>query len=161
MTFDPYADHFRIADPKALFTPTPPSVKSEPSSSSPSPHHFSFSYPIPSTASDLSYESAPQDGPAFRFSMTHTHAHPAGAWSLKRPQHDPAHGAGVDLDLGALAFPDDYEDADELSDLPGSAASGPAAHATQSERIIRRRSSKGRSRFFVSDFPSDFPRRSV
>jgi hypothetical protein len=146
MTFDPYADHFRTAAPKAPFTP---SVKSEPSSSSSSPHHFSFSYPVPS-APEHPYE-APQD--AFRFSMTH--AHPADAWP--RPQHDPAHGASIDIDLGALAFADDYEDADELSDLPGSATSGPAAHATQSERIIRRRSSKGRSHFVVSvDFPSDF-----
>ena len=144
MTFDPYADRFRIADPKPLFAPssasTPPSVKSEPSSDlSPSPHHpFSFAYPVPSAPEHpLPYDSVPQDDSVFRFGMTHP-----DSWSLKRPQHDPAH-ASIDLDLGALAFPDDYEDADELSDLPGSAASGPAAHATQAERIIRRRSSKG------------------
>ncbi|KAF8452405.1 fungal-specific transcription factor domain-containing protein [Boletus edulis BED1] len=44
--------------------------------------------------------------------------------------------------MNTLAFTDDYEDADELSDLPGSAISGSAANATLSERIIRRRSSK-------------------
>ena len=146
MTFDLYADRFPIPDTKPFFLPssTPPSVKSESSSSpltdlSPSPiHSFSFSYPIPAKQALIAYNSAPHD---FRFGM----AHPPDTWSLKRTHHNPAHGAAVPLDINALAFPDDYDDPDELSDLPGSISSGAAAHATQSERIIRRRSSKGTS----------------
>ena len=172
MTFDPYADHFRIADPKALFAPssasTPPSVKSESSSSpltdlSPSPlPTFSFSYPIHSPTSlddpkqPALYDTVLQDSSAFRFSMAHPQPHPPDSWSLKRPQQGSTHGASVALELNTLSFLDDYEDADDLSDLPGSAMSGSAAHATQSERIIRRRSSKGRCHPFLSvDFHSD------
>ncbi|KAG6380094.1 hypothetical protein JVT61DRAFT_8179 [Boletus reticuloceps] len=77
------------------------------------------------------------------------HSHPPDAWSHKRSPHDSPH-ASVPLDLNTLAFPDDYEDADELSDLPGSGISGSAAGGTLSERIIRRRSSKGTSHLFLS-----------
>lgn len=149
MTFDPYADPRRLPDPKPPFPPssaaTTPSVKSE-SSTSPAPlHTFAFSYPLPSVRTPdnapLAYDSRPH---VFRFGMAHASSpHPLDSWSLKRPQH----AASIALDMNALSFPDDYEDADELSDLPGT--SGQISHAAQSERIIRRRSSKGTFRFPV------------
>lgn len=153
MTFDPYADRFSFTDPNLLLHPssasTTPSVKSEPSSSphSDSPlHTFSFSYPLHSPAPldkpdhpPLPYHPIPHDRPFFRFGMAH---HSPDSWSLKRPQHDPPHPANIALDLNAIPFHDDYDDADDFGDLPPT--SGPASHAGQSDRIVRRRSSKGR-----------------
>lgn len=172
MTFDPYADLVRLTDPKPRFPPpsssAPPAVKSEPSSSPSPPHSFSFSYPLPSLDSPdhirLPYHSVTHDRSVFRFGMPHAHSpHLPDSWSLKRPQHDPPHNTGIPLDLNALgSFHDDYEDADDLSDLPGTTTSGPASHAGQSERIVRRRSSKGTFRLLVSvDVRSDLSRPSM
>ncbi|KAG9313734.1 hypothetical protein JVU11DRAFT_6088 [Chiua virens] len=133
MTFDPYVtERFSTAS-------TPHSLKSEPSSSPHTPPHaFSFTYPLPDKHDHIPYHPMPHDRPVFRFGTTH----PSDVWSFKRHQHDPAHTQAIPLDINALSFPDDYEDADELADLPPS--SGTSSHATLSERIIRRRSSKGK-----------------
>lgn len=133
MACDPYADRLF---PDLLPHSATPSVKSEPSSSphSDSPPTFSFAYPLHNPPPPLAYHPG-HDRPVFRFGMPH----PSDAWSLKRAQHDPA---SIALDLSAIPFHDDYEDGDELSDLPPT--SGPTSHAGHSERVVRRRSSKGR-----------------
>ncbi|KIJ16298.1 hypothetical protein PAXINDRAFT_98785 [Paxillus involutus ATCC 200175] len=75
--------------------------------------------------------------------MAHSHSgHGADTWNLKRPQPDASHPASITLDLNALSFPNEYDDADELGELPGLHPSSSVTQASQSERIIRRRSSK-------------------
>ncbi|KAF9242277.1 fungal-specific transcription factor domain-containing protein [Melanogaster broomeanus] len=75
--------------------------------------------------------------------MAHSHSSRATeAWNFKRPQADATHGTGIAIDLEGLSFPDDYDDADELGELPGPPPS--SSQLGQTERLIRRRSSKGR-----------------
>ncbi|KIJ59891.1 hypothetical protein HYDPIDRAFT_170581 [Hydnomerulius pinastri MD-312] len=148
--------HFTLGASASAQSTSSGSVKSERSSSphldlSPSPlHNFSFHYPPPSSATiNNPSEAAPSttaahDPPIFRFGMAHSHSgHASDAWSLKRPQAGASHGSSIALDLNALSFPDEYDDGDELGDLPGPSGSGSGAQGGQSERVIRRRSSKG------------------
>lgn len=114
MTFDPYADRLPFQDIFTHSSSTTPSVKSEDSPT----HPFAFTYP-------LHVDPAP-NRPLFRFGMTD--------WP-KRTAHP-----SIALDMTAIPFHDDYDDADESTDLPP--ISSPTSHA-QSERIVRRRSSKG------------------
>ncbi|KAF8839695.1 hypothetical protein BDN67DRAFT_905011 [Paxillus ammoniavirescens] len=75
--------------------------------------------------------------------MSHSHSGlGADTWNLKRPQPDASHPASITLDLNALSFPDEYDDADELGELSGLHPSSSVTQASQSEKIIRRRSSK-------------------
>lgn len=93
---------------------------------------FSDSPPSPSVKSESPHGDSPDsfsfsfpissDRPFYRFGMD--------PWPPKRT-----------IQLAALSFPgDDYENPDEFSDLPSANSSG-----TANDRIIRRRSSKGKS----------------
>ncbi|KAH7882909.1 fungal-specific transcription factor domain-containing protein [Phlebopus sp. FC_14] len=62
------------------------------------------------------------------------------AWDVKRSQ--PASGPSIPPRLNVMSFPDDYEEADELSELPSSSTLGSTTQAAYAEKIIRRRSSK-------------------
>ncbi|KIK93663.1 hypothetical protein PAXRUDRAFT_144589 [Paxillus rubicundulus Ve08.2h10] len=75
--------------------------------------------------------------------MTHSHSGNApDTWIFKPPQLDAGHPASITLDLNALSFPDEYDDADELGELSGLHPYSSVTQPGQSERIIRRRSSK-------------------
>ncbi|KAG1743751.1 fungal-specific transcription factor domain-containing protein [Suillus paluster] len=100
------------------------SVKSEVSSSpyldlSPSPPH-AFSFHFPSSAST---PTTAHLGPNF---TTTSNTIP---------------GRNPPLDLNGLSFPDEYDDGDELADLPGSSGL-PTTSSGHSDRVVRRRSSK-------------------
>jgi len=63
-------------------------------------------------------------------------AHHDDAWIGKR-------SGNIGLDMNALSFPEDYDDGDELADLPSSGT--PITSSSHSDRVVRRRSSKGMS----------------
>jgi hypothetical protein len=124
------------------------SVKSELSSSpyldlSPSPPHSTFSFHFPPSASAPNSTAQVNHNftttsttlphrPYYRFGSM---AHPEDAWLGKR-------SANSALDLNSLSFPDEYDDGDELPDPPGSSGA-PATSSSYSDRVVRRRSSKG------------------
>ncbi|KAG1807514.1 uncharacterized protein BJ212DRAFT_750620 [Suillus subaureus] len=123
------------------------SVKSELSSSpyldlSPSPPHtFSFHFPssasAPNSTAQINHNftttsNTLPDRPYYRFGSM---AHPEDAWLSKRSTNSA-------LDLNSLSFPDEYDDGDELPDPPGSSGA-PATSSGYSDRVVRRRSSKG------------------
>lgn len=125
------------------------SVKSELSSSphlelSPSPlHSFSFCFPpsssAPTTAQlNPNFTTATSTSlpirPYYRFGSM---AHNDDSWIGKR-------SGNLSLNLNAMSFPDEYDDGDELADLPNSAGM-PSASSGHSDRVVRRRSSKGMS----------------
>jgi hypothetical protein len=125
------------------------SVKSELSSSphlelSPSPlHSFSFCFPPPSSAPTTAHlnpnlttatSTSLPIRPYYRFGSM---AHNDDSWIGKR-------SGNLSLDLNAMSFPDEYDDGDELTDLPNSSGM-PSASSGHSDRVVRRRSSKGMS----------------
>ncbi|KAF9224716.1 hypothetical protein BS17DRAFT_45386 [Gyrodon lividus] len=144
---------FTANTPPSTYSTSSGSVKSEPSSSphidlSPSPFQgFSFHYPLDGVTTNkpesVPHTTAQQDPPIFRFGMAHSYSgHASDAWSFKRPQTNPSHSTSTAFDLDGLSFPDEYDDADELGELSGLPPSNSVTQAAQTERIIRRRSSK-------------------
>ncbi|KAG1752093.1 fungal-specific transcription factor domain-containing protein [Suillus lakei] len=103
------------------------------------PHTFSFHFPSSASAPNTAHlnpnftttSNTLPDRPYYRFgSMTH----PEDAWLGKRSGNSA-------LNLNTLSFPDEYDDGDELPDLPGS-SSVPNTSSSYSDRVVRRRSSK-------------------
>lgn len=107
----------------------PPSSSSSSSSSAPSSAHFNRNFTTTAASNTLPLPIRPY----YRFGSM---AHHEDSW--KRP-------ANLALDLNALSFPDEYDDGDDLGDLPSSGM--PTASSAHSDRVVRRRSSKGMSLF--------------
>lgn len=95
------------------------SVKSERHSP---PHDLSLP-----TLPDFSFHSQPS-----RFGMPPPHA--SDGWNFKRS------GPGIPVDLGDMSYTDEYDDADDIGELPSNSGS---SHAGHTEKVVRRRSSKG------------------
>ncbi|KAG6336398.1 hypothetical protein ID866_2692 [Astraeus odoratus] len=77
-----------------------------------------------------------------RFGMTPPHSnHASDGWNFKRPHTVPVHGPGISIDMGDMSYTDEYDDGDDLADLPAPSNSS-SSQGGQAEKTIRRRSSK-------------------
>lgn len=143
---------FPLAVPSRTHSASSSSVKSERHSparsdlSLPTLPDFTFHSPGSTPSVELS---SPHHADHFRqlssrFGMAPPHSnHASDGWNFKRSTSGPMHGPGMPIDLGEMSYTDEYDDVDDMGELP--TPSNASSHGGQADKVIRRRSSKGMS----------------
>lgn len=62
-------------------------------------------------------------------------------WNFKRSHAGPVHGSNMPIDIPETSYTDEYDDGDDIGELPVPSNSG-SSHGGQADKVIRRRSSK-------------------
>ncbi|KAI6041550.1 hypothetical protein EDC04DRAFT_1263501 [Pisolithus marmoratus] len=109
---------------------------------------LTFHSPSPSTVGSLKSPNSTQPLHAdhhrlpLRFGMVPLHSNsPSDGWNFKRSHPGPVHGSSMSIDIPETSYTDEYDDGDDIGELPLPSNSG-SSHGGQAEKVIRRRSSK-------------------